>query len=239
MGNYQILLLDADDTLLDFKRSEAAALSLTFEQMGWVLPEDGWTCFHQINDELWKAYEQHLIKKEALVISRFEKLMATYGFTGDAKIVNETYYQAMQQQGFLLNGALSFLNEVKQDFRLYCLSNGTPAVQYSKLEKAGIRNYFDGIFLSDEVGAPKPDSLFFERVFVQIPNFSKEKSLMIGDSLTSDIIGGIQAGIDTCWFNPQRLSLSEGLSPTYEVHGFKELLKVVRDSSNFMKNKVQ
>ena len=200
---YQTVLFDIDGTLLDFLRSERDAISDALYQMDIAVSDAMLDDYSRINDSMWKLLEQGKIERETLKYRRFEILFSEYGIDADAKRLSEIYMSTLSQKAHLFEGARELCRDVSTVAKTYIVTNGTKSIQECRLKKCGILPYFDGIFISEELNYAKPDARFFEAVASLIPDFSKERTVIIGDSLSSDIAGGLNFGIDTVWYNPQ------------------------------------
>lgn len=141
-------------------------------------------------------------------------------------MVRRTYHEELGKGGFLIPHAYEVCEALGKTHDLYIVTNGVAATQYSRFARSGLDKLVKGIFVSEEVGVPKPQKEYFDYVFAQIPGFKKEQALMVGDSLTADIQGGIHAGLDTCWYNPGRNQAPAGLNITYEIHDIRELTEI-------------
>ena len=197
--SYQYLLFDADDTLFDFQKAQEKSLNEVFQTIG--LPAKAKTTYKTISHTLWQALEKGEITLHELKQQRFQKLIAHYAtpYAGDI----ETLYEAtLASHADLLPGAKETLAALAGHYRLFLISNGMPNIQYPRLKAAQIDSYFEKIFISEEIGAQKPSTSFFDHVFQTI-DMPKEQCLVIGDSLTSDIAGGRAYGLATCYLNFQ------------------------------------
>lgn len=224
MQKYKVILFDIDDTLLDFPKSEREALCEAFMISGVELNEEMINTYQEINYKLWKALERKEITKDELMIRRFEDFAKFYGFEVDFVKVANDYLDCLGKKVYYIDGACELLNELYGKVKLYIVTNGLARVQNSRYKLTGFDKIFDGMFISEEVGANKPDAAFFEYVAEHIDGFEKEKTLIVGDSITSDIAGGINFGIDTCWFSPKNASTK--LSPTYIVDSLDKVLAI-------------
>ncbi|KXT88981.1 putative FMN hydrolase / 5-Amino-6-(5'- phosphoribitylamino)uracil phosphatase [Streptococcus oralis] len=178
-----------------------------------------------MNKALWKDLEQKKISKQELVNTRFLRLFAHFGLEKDGRLLAQRYQFFLAQQGQILSGAHELLDcLIERDYELYAATNGITAIQTGRLAQSGLAPYFNQVFISEQLQTQKPDALFYEKIGQQITGFYKEKALMIGDSLTADIQGGNNAGIDTIWYNPHHLKNKTQAQPTYEVHSYQELL---------------
>ena len=178
-----------------------------------------------MNKALWKDLEQKKISKQELVNTRFSRLFAHFGLEKEGSFLAQRYQFYLAQQGQTFSGAHELLDSlIERDYGLYAATNGITAIQTGRLAQSGLAPYFNQVFISEQLQTQKPDALFYEKIGQQIAGFSKEKTLMIGDSLTADIQGGNNAGIDTIWYNPHYLENHTQAQPTYEVHSYQDLL---------------
>lgn len=229
MRQYTTLLMDADETLLDFERSEQFALSHTLKtRLGVTLTEEMRLCYHRINATLWRKLERGEITRERLRTARFEEWFAACSLLfDDAAVFNADYMQAIGLKGYILDGAIELLEKLSEHYAVHIITNGTACVQHTRLADSGLLPFVDRVFISEEVGADKPSPVFFDYVLSAIGSPRKEDVLIIGDSPTSDIRGGILSGIDTCWFDPHGATLPEGIVPTIRVSSYEELLNLL------------
>ena len=223
--SYKFLLFDLDHTLLDFDAAEDIALTQLLEEEGVEDIQTYKDYYVPMNKALWKDLEQKKITKDALINTRFEKLFAHFGIEKDGSYLAERYQFFLSKQGQTYLGVEDLLkNLIKQDYELYAATNGITGIQTGRLAQSGLAPYFNQVFISEQLQTQKPDALFYEKIGQQIEGFSKEKTLMIGDSLTADIQGGNNAGIDTIWYNPHHLENYTQAQPTYEIHSYQDLL---------------
>ena len=223
--SYKFLLFDLDHTLLDFDAAEDVALTQLLKEEGVADIQVYKDYYVPMNKALWKDLELKKITKQELVNTRFSKLFAHFGIKKDGSNLAKRYQFYLAQQGQVFSGAIELLdNLIDRGYELYAATNGITAIQTGRLEQSGIAPYFKRIFISEQLQTQKPDALFYEKIGQQIAGFDKEKALMIGDSLTADIQGGNNAGIDTIWYNPQHIENTTQLQPTYEVHSYQDLL---------------
>ncbi len=220
---YKTVLFDLDDTLLDFKKSEAEALSVTLLHFG-IQPTPAVTGrYSEINEGLWKQLEKQEITREQLLPHRFELLFNEFGVQQDSHAVQRMYEVTLSQSCYFIDGALELLQILSRTHDLYVVSNGTALVQHGRIGKADIGRYFKDLFISQEIGVDKPDRRFFEAAFARIPDFSREQTIIIGDSLSSDIAGGHAAGIATGWYNPQTKPLPDGVTVDYDIRTLQDI----------------
>lgn len=217
------VLFDLDDTLFDFHKAEKIALTKTLVHFGIDPTEETLALYSTINAVHWKRLELGEISREEVKVGRYRELFETIGVECDP-VKATAYYESMLAIGhYFMPGAPELLEELYRKYRLYIVSNGTAKVQEGRIGSSGIAKYMDGIFISQILGANKPDKQFFDICFAEIPDFSLSETVIIGDSLSSDIKGGINAGITTVWFNPKRIENDSDIKPDYTI---KELSEV-------------
>ena len=218
------ILLDADETILDFVRSSKESLSAAMREAGLPYAETDFSVYKRINDAIWREYERGEITKARLSVGRFARFFAEKGIDGDPALLNALYFSKLCRTGYLLDGAAEFLARLKERGRVFLITNGTPAAQYGRLDALGIRSLFDGIFVSDEIGFAKPDPRFFGYV-LSAAGAAREDCIVIGDSLTSDIAGANAAGIYSVWYAPQGEPC--GAAPDAVARSYAEVLSAV------------
>lgn len=217
------VLFDLDDTLFDFHKAEKIALTKTLVHFGIDPTEETLALYSTINAAHWKRLELGEISREEVKVGRYRELFKTIGVECDP-VKATAYYESMLAIGhYFMPGAPELLEELYGKYRLYIVSNGTAKVQEGRVGSSGIAKYMDGIFISQILGANKPDKQFFDICFAEIPDFSLSETVIIGDSLSSDIKGGINAGITTVWFNPKGIENDSDIKPDYTI---KELSEV-------------
>ncbi|MBQ7300615.1 MAG: YjjG family noncanonical pyrimidine nucleotidase [Clostridia bacterium] len=221
------LFWDIDDTLLDFKRGEATAIRQTFAELGIPVTEENVRLYSEINDSLWKRLERRELTRDEVLVGRFAMLFDELGVTYDCRAAQELYFSFLGTQHDYIPGARETLDALYGRYRMYAVSNGSTVIQNRRIADAGLDRYFDGIFLSQAIGAQKPDPAFFDACFAAIPGLTRDAVLLIGDSLTSDMRGGEMAGLCTCWFNPHGKSNSLGVRIDYEIATPEELLPLL------------
>ncbi len=217
------VLFDLDDTLFDFHKAEKIALTKTLVHFGIDPTEETLALYSTINAAHWKRLELGEISREEVKVGRYRELFEAIGVECDP-VKATAYYESMLAIGhYFMPGAPELLEELYRKYRLYIVSNGTAKVQEGRIGSSGIAKYMDGIFISQILGANKPDKQFFDICFAEIPDFSLSETVIIGDSLSSDIKGGINAGITTVWFNPKGIENDSDIKPDYTI---KELSEV-------------
>lgn len=227
---YLYLMFDLDHTLLDFDRAEDFALDQVLLHQG-LSPEELLTYkayYVPMNQALWKDLEKGLISRQDLVDSRFQLLFQHFGQEVDGKALAYQYQQALGLQGHIYPGADKLLQQLtNKGYRIYAISNGLSAIQHPRLVRSGLNQFFEQVFISQEVGAVKPDTAFFNRVAQQIKGFDSSQALIIGDSLSADIQGGFNIGWDTLWLQLKGLSLSRPAQATYQMSSYQEILNLL------------
>lgn len=218
------ILLDADQTILDFVRSSKESLAAAMREAKLPYAEADFAVYKRINDTIWREYERGEITKARLSVGRFARFFAEKGIDGDPALLNALYFSKLCRTGYLLDGAAEFLARLKERGRVFLITNGTPAAQYGRLDALGIRSLFDGIFVSDEIGFAKPDPRFFGYV-LSAAGAAREDCIVIGDSLTSDIAGANAAGIYSVWYAPQGEPC--GAAPDAVARSYAEVLSAV------------
>ena len=221
------LMLDLDDTLLDFHKSERIALGKTFSEFGISPTDEIMAMYSSINRECWQRLERLEMTRDEVLFGRFAILFSKLGIDADEREVQKRYEDNLSYEAYFLDGAEDLLRHLFGKFKLYIASNGTAVVQDRRISLSGIGKYFDGLFISQRIGADKPSIRFFERAAQEMGNPPADEVMIVGDSLSSDIRGGIDAGIHTCWFNPQGKDNGTGIIPEYEIRSYGELYKIL------------
>ena len=225
---YKFLLFDLDHTLLDFDAAEDIALTQLLEEEGVEDIQAYKDYYVPMNKDLWKDLEQKKITKAKLINTRFAKLFAHFGIEKDGAYLAERYQFFLSKQGQTFPGVEDLLKKlISKGYELYAATNGITYIQTGRLEQSRIAPFFKEIFISEQLHTQKPDASFYEKIGARIPNFDKNHALMIGDSLSADIQGGNNAGIDTIWYNPHHLENKTQAQPTYEVDSYQALLEIL------------
>lgn len=233
MKNYRFLLFDADYTLLDFDRDMELAFQRTFaacfagqrDYSPALLAQ-----YEACNNRWWAKLERGECQKQELYTGRFRDFLEEAGLLGDPEEIHRRYFENLAQGGALLPGALELVQDLSERYELYIVTNGNALSQKARLERAGLLPYVKDVFVSEDAGVPKPDKGYFDYAFSRIPGFSREQALLIGDSLTSDIQGAQNAGLDSLWYYPQTARFhpqweeeAKAYSITYRAGSFKEI----------------
>ncbi len=233
MVRYETVLLDLDHTLLDSDASEAAAFAATVRSAGLEPSEPLFATYSSINRALWAAVERGETTPNDLRVTRFERFATAAGVDADPERLAVTFTDGLGANGELYPGARATLETLAAEHRLALVTNGLSEVQRARIERLDLGPFFDAVVISAEIGRSKPGTEIFDVVFEQLDGPDQKAALMVGDSLTSDIQGGTNAGIDTCWYNPQRKSASATPTArvTHEITALDQLASVVVDGS--------
>lgn len=221
---YNFYLFDADNTLFDFNKAEEHALSASFESYGLAYSPGVLQAYRDINAVLWPALERGEITLAFLKTERYRRLFDQFGIGEDPSIFNKTYLYNLGQGCFPNAGAVALCKALyNAGKKIYIATNGIRSVQNQRVKGSEIAPYISDIFISEQLGYNKPSPQFFNMAFVKVPDLKRSETLMIGDSLGADIQGGINAGIDTAWYNPQGLPNTHNITPTYEIKSLREV----------------
>lgn len=227
---YDILLFDADNTILDFDKAEEQALKRAFAESDLHYDCNVLEVYRRNNIKQWRLFEQGVIKDKSDVLSsRFVETFKELGIETYCALTAELYEKYLHDGFYVIHNAESVLQRLQAlGCKLYLVSNGVLSIQNSRMKGSGMDKYFIKRFVSEAVGVPKPNKAYFDYCFANIDNFDADKALIIGDSLTSDIQGGINAGIDTCWYNPKHCENASKITPTYEVDDLEQLFNIIK-----------
>lgn len=221
------LFFDLDDTLLDFHKAEAWALRQALRRSG-VEPTDAIAArYSEINQSQWELLEEQKITRQQVLVRRFQLLFQELGVNASCEKTQKCYENMLAKGHDFMPGAQELLETLKGKYEMYLVSNGTAMVQDARLRDSGMEQYFKGIFISERVGVDKPQEEFFDRSFAAIPVFDPGQAMIIGDSLTSDIRGGNNAGIQTCWYNPKHKPRRADIHVDYEISELMTLPKLL------------
>ena len=228
MKKYDVFLFDADGTLFDFYKAEACAFRTVYEDCGFLYSDKILKRYSEINEQLWKSFERNEISIDMIKTERFVRLFKELGVNHDEYDFNDRYVVELGKGAFLVDGAKEICEELTSlDKKIYIITNGIETVQVARLGYSTIKKYVSDIFISELIGYQKPDVRYFEHVFSNMPEVDKERVMVIGDSLTADIKGGINAGLDTCWFNERNVENTSSVVPTYEIKKLSEITQFI------------
>ncbi|MCB0688795.1 MAG: YjjG family noncanonical pyrimidine nucleotidase [Saprospiraceae bacterium] len=219
----QWILFDLDNTLLDFDGAADQALSDTLTELDLDGQKDLKFSYHQINHQCWSRFERGEIDIPTLKKQRFELFVSENHLNVDAELMNRKYLDRLSEQVIEIDGARNLLDQSRKHFKLVLVTNGFAEVQHPRIERSGFRSYFQHIVISEEIGANKPASAFFDHTFDLMAKPEKDEVMIIGDSLSSDIKGGYDYGIRTCWYNPKKQQNQTDIRPDYTIQALEEL----------------
>ena len=221
----KILLIDLDDTLLDFSKSEYVAVTQTLRSFGLPATDEVAANYKRFNVQVWKEFELGTLSRADLTHKRFDLLLDWLGVKEpNGVLLNEAYCQTLARQHFVMEGAMEFLQKISLYYRVIGISNGTSKVQWQRIKDSGLDKQMERIFVSEDINVRKPTVAFFDYVAAHTPSYRKEDVIVVGDSLSSDIKGGNDYGVPTVWFNPS--SATSDL-PTYSVSSFEKLFSLL------------
>lgn len=227
MKKYTSIFFDLDDTLLDFKAAEKSAVTKVLAAHSLPHDEASVKKYSEINQGYWERFERGEIEKSEIFAGRFRSFLAWCGKSGEPEKIAKDYFAALSNEHQTVSGAheiLKFLRE--QGYKIYATTNGLCTTQFKRIKDSGLEPLFDGVFVSEEANAQKPEKEYFDFVISRIPEKNKDNILVIGDSLSSDILGGINSGLDTCWFNPRGKKTDYSVS--FEIRGLLELKNILK-----------
>lgn len=225
---YEIIIFDADDTLFDFKKSERDAFKNAMLEFDIDYDENHHLKIYQgINSSIWKEFENGLITQKELKIQRFKRLSDKLNLGLDEIEFAKSYMKHLSNASFLYDESIALVESLHKNYRLTIVTNGLKDVQNNRIRKSIIAKYFEDIVVSEEIQVSKPNPKIFEHALNNIKHTDKSRVLMVGDSLTSDIQGGINFGIDTCWYNPNKIQNKTKFKPTYEISNLMELKNIL------------
>ena len=229
MKKYSTLLFDADRTLFDFDAAERDAFGIVMSSHSIQLDNGDFERYVRINDDLWEQLGRGEITKEYLQNNRFGLFFDAIGKQVDVSsaLLNSEYVDELANVSKLFDGAAELCCELSKHYDMYIVTNGVSHTQKKRCSLSPIHEYFTDIFVSEDAGAAKPMREYFDYVFERIGEDRRDGAAIIGDSLPHDILGGINAGIDTVWYNPKKVSNSTGINPTKTVTGYTELLEML------------
>lgn len=230
MAKYYCILFDADNTLLDFDAAEAKALNETLTNYEIEPNAETIQTYRIINEELWRQLEKGQIRREKLMNERFTRFLKTIGKAGNGAEMNRFYLDRLSCHPDLLGpDVLDVLRELSEVATLAVVTNGFERVQSRRAKDSGILNYMEGIFVSERADSEKPNRKIFDNALRTLGVENREHVLMVGDSLTSDVQGGVNAGLDTCWLNASHAENPGKICPTYEIASLAELYPIVME----------
>lgn len=223
MSKYSILLFDADGTLMDFHRSEYEAVRESLDFFSLPSDDSVIATYSEINAGYWRMLERGEIEKSKLYAARWQSLLDHYKLECDAQALSDKYIERLATKSYMIDGAYELCESLHGKFKMYIVTNGQKYIQQNRLFPAPLFKFFDDCFISEDLGYEKPSIKYFDIVASSIPDYDPSRAIIIGDSLTSDMQGGINAGIDTCWYNPANKTAPEGMELTHVINNLSEI----------------
>jgi 2-haloacid dehalogenase len=230
--SYNILLFDVDDTLLDFEANEIDSLHNLFQQHGYSFSDQMFQVYNSVNQQLWTDYENGYIPLEQVLNTRFSETMFKLGKIVDGAEWEKQYRELLGNGHQLIDGAYEVCQSLAESHRMFVVTNGLAKTQRKRLKLAGLYGFFEDVFDSESVGFQKPSKEFFDYVMNHIKDFKVSETLIIGDSLTSDIKGGLMSGIDTCWLNRKGQKCPQEIQSTYMISSLTQLTAICTPDKN-------
>ena len=225
MRGYKYLLFDLDNTLMDFDRAEETAFYAAFSASDLAVDDGVYRLYHEINGGLWKQLEKGEMTRERLKDLRYEMLFDRLGMPDDGKSreVSDRYFEELACQRFMMDGAEDVCRLLRPHYKMYIVTNGTYEVQRGRFFGSPLEKYFDGIFVSEHIGAAKPSPVFFDYVLKTVGDEDRSAYCVIGDSLTSDMDGAILAGMDSVWLDHRSTYDAKGRAVTHILQDIRDL----------------
>lgn len=225
---YKMIIFDADETLFDFSLAEKHALEHAIEDHGAIYDEQSHLpLYKKINIAIWQEFERGEITQKELKVERFRRFLEAMKDTTNPNSFGDSFMNHLARASFLFDGAIELVDELSKSFRLVVVTNGLTRVQKHRIRESVIAHYFERIIISEEIGYAKPDPNIFIEGLKGLELPGKDEIIIVGDSLTSDIPGGINYGIDTVWFNPDKKENKTDVKPTYVIHSLEELMDIL------------
>jgi len=232
MSRYRWILVDLDGTLLDFHRAESGALRQTADEFEISLSKEAVASYAAINAALWKDFEQGTITALGIRNVRFARWLDALGIEREATALSKRFLQLLVEHSTFLEGAEDLLNSLRESVHMALITNGFADVQRGRVSRFALDRWFDPILISEELGLSKPNPGIFEVALQRMGNPAKQDVLILGDSLSSDIRGGAEFGIDTCWFNPEQSANNSDVVPTYEIRRLCEVSSIIETGAH-------
>lgn len=224
---YDVVLFDADNTLFDFDAAEAQALDLTLAEYGYPVDDKSRNCYLAVNRDLWERFDRGEVKREWLVVERFAALQRALGGHHDPAEMNTFYLARLAEAGCLLPGAEELCRALVPSCTLAIVTNGVASAQRGRFDRSPLKELIPWLFISEEVGYQKPQRQFFDAVLSAMSLPPSARIVVVGDSLTADILGAVNAGLDSIWYNPNGLSGRPDIVPTFEARSFDQVFQLI------------
>lgn len=223
--NIKCVFVDVDNTLLDFERSSQLAIIRTCEDLNIAYPDSIFDVFIRVNNEMWRDIQDGKMTKAELWLTRWNKIFAEVGMSADGPFFEAEFHRRLHDCAVPVEGAKDALEYLHSKYLVCTASNASLKQQTHRLRLAGMSEYIDKMFVSEQLGAQKPDTRFFEECFKQL-DFLPGETLMIGDDLHADMLGASKFGLRTCWYNPKNLPNSENVHIDVEISSLDDIIKL-------------
>lgn len=228
MPRYSVVLLDADNTLFDFDAAERKALRAVLQARGYTPDRDTVDTYQRINTALWDAFARGEVEQDFLLVERFRRFEQAMGGSHDPGEFNADYLAALASNGDLIPGAQALCKRLRElGCTLAIVTNGTAVAQRGRFSASPLREDIPHLFISQEIGARKPDPIFFDHVCRKLEISDRSRAVVVGDNLDSDILGGNRAGIDTIWYNPRGAAPAGPACPTYTAKDYETVKAII------------
>ena len=221
------VFIDIDNTILDFHKSAEKAIEITFNELGFNYNESVLGIFHTINDALWESLERKEITKPELYDMRWKQIFGKLGISFDALEMEKIFKSTLSGIAIPVDHARDLLEYLYKKYPLYAATNSSYDHQKKRLTQSGFLQYFDDLFVSERIGAVKPEKKFFDVCFEKIGNTNPSEAVIIGDSITADILGGQNCGLKTIWFNPNNQETPDGITPDHTIGSLIEIKNIL------------
>lgn len=225
--SYTHLLFDMDDTILDFQKAQYMSFQCVLETYHIHFTEESYHLYEEINHQLWGEFDSGLMSKDFVQNTRFARFFEQLGHRIDGTEANSIYQNFLSSQTWLMPYAKEVCAELSSNYKLFIITNGVGATQEKRFRSSDIFPYFSDIFVSEDIGIAKPNKEFFVAVFDSIGDVAHNKVMLIGDSLTSDIQGANNMGIDCCWYNPNACALPSNFKIKFQIADLRQLLSLL------------
>ena len=222
MEDIKVVLIDIDNTLLDFNKGAEIAVGVAFNKCGLSFNKHCFNTFIEQNDLLWEKIERGELTREGLHQIRFKTIFNVLGITADGIMAETEFRKTLFDVAVPVDGALELVEYLSKKYKVYCASNAIYNQQINRLKLSKMHDYFSGFFISEKIGYQKPTKEFFDFCFYNM-QVKPEQTIMIGDSLTADILGAKNYGLKSIWFNQFDKQNNSDIVPDYVV---KELLQI-------------
>ncbi len=227
MKDIKVVLLDIDNTLLDFNEGSKASMQLCFEKFGLAYRKEMFPVFIRINDGLWNRIEKGTLTKDELHKIRWGLVFSELGIDFDGVTFEREFLETLKTSARPVEGAFELLEYLSKKYTLCAASNAPYIQQIARLENVGMMKYLEKLFISEKIGHPKPSTKFFDACFESLGDIPKSSVVMIGDSLSADIFGGIEYGLRTIWFNYGKSTVPENLQADYVIYSLGEIKNIL------------